>query len=138
MGDEEYNGLLDRAFEKMPRVVADVSDFKIPTVDAFIQGNKTIIKNLVVIADRARRKPEEFARYIGKELAIPINVEEQRLILSGKFSNDDLNKRTHRFFEIYVICKECHKPDSHVESGGRGMFQFVCEACGARYGIKSY
>ena len=49
MSDEEYNQLLDRAFEKMPRVVADVSDFKIPAADALIQGNKTIIKNLGVI-----------------------------------------------------------------------------------------
>jgi len=119
LSDEEYNQLLDRAFEKMPRVVADVSDFKIPAADALIQGNKTIIKNLGIIADRARRKPEEFARYIGKELAVPVSVEDQRLILSGKFSNDDLNKRIQRFFEVYVICKECHKPDSHVEGGGR-------------------
>jgi translation initiation factor 2 subunit 2 len=138
LSDEEYAKLLDRAFEKAPKLATDISDFKIPTVDALVQGNKTIIRNLSAIADKARRDPNEVARYMSKELAIPVNIEEGRLIVSGKFRSDDLNKRVQRYFEVYVICKECHKPDSHLEVAGRGMFYFVCEACGARYGIKSY
>ncbi|MCL5430284.1 MAG: translation initiation factor IF-2 subunit beta [Candidatus Marsarchaeota archaeon] len=138
MSDEEYMKLLDRAFEKMPKLAADVSDFKIPVVDAMVQGSKTIIRNLSVIADKARGDPQNIARYMSKELAVPVNIEEQRLVISGKFTNDDLNKRIRKYFEVYVICKECRKPDSHLEAAGRGMFYFVCEACGARYGIKSY
>lgn len=138
MSDEEYMKLLDRAFEKAPNLAAEVSDFKIPKIDFIVQGNKTIIRNLALLADRARRDPNEMARYMSKELAVPVNVEEQRLIISGKFREDDLNKRVERYFEVYVICRECKKPDSHLDIAGRGMFNFVCEACGARYGIKSY
>ncbi|MFI5412939.1 MAG: translation initiation factor IF-2 subunit beta [Candidatus Micrarchaeales archaeon] len=138
MSDEEYMKLLDRAFEKAPKLAVDVSDFKIPVIDALVQGNKTIIRNLSAIADRARRDPNDIARYMSKELAVPVNIEEGRLIVSGKFRIDELNKRIARYFEVYVICKECHKPDSHLDNAGRGMFYFVCEACGARYGIKSY
>ncbi|MDE1856723.1 MAG: translation initiation factor IF-2 subunit beta [Candidatus Micrarchaeota archaeon] len=136
--DSEYNRLLDRAFSKMPKLAAETVDFIIPKADSFIQGNETIVKNIKEIADRARRKPTEISRYLSKELSVPVNAQEQRLVISGKFSADDINKRVQRFFEIYIICKECHKPDTHFESAGRGMLQIVCEACGARYGVKNY
>ena len=138
MSDEEYTKLLDMAFQKAPKLAVDISDFKIPKIDLIVQGNKSIIRNLSAIADKARRNPEEISRYMSKELAVPVNIEENRLIVSGKFREEELNKRVERYFEVYVICKECHKPDSHLETAGRGMFYFVCEACGARYGIKSY
>ena len=71
MSDEEYYALLDRAFSKLPGLTKERSDFVIPTVDALVQGTKTIIRNLAGIADAARRTPEEIARYLSKELAVP-------------------------------------------------------------------
>jgi translation initiation factor 2 subunit 2 len=138
MADEEYVKMLDRAFSKMPTKTDEKSDFKIPTPDILVEGNKTIIRNASTIADKARRKPEEISRYLSKELGVPASAEDQRIMVSGKFDSDEMKKRINRFFELYVICRECHKPDSHMESAGRGMFYFVCEACGARYGVKSY
>ncbi len=138
MTEEEYFKLLDRAFSKKPNLAADISDFKIPKTEDFVEGNKTIIKNINAIADKARRKIIEIARYLSKELGVPVNVEEQRLIINGKFNSEDLDKRIEKYFNIYVICKECHKPDSHLEIIGEGMYNFICEACGARYGVKHY
>lgn len=136
--EDEYLKLLDRAFEKAPELVTANIDFVIPKADSFIEGSKTIIKNIAVISDKARRNKSDIARYLSKELAASVNVDEQRLTISGKFSGDELDKRIRKYFETYVICKECGKPDTHLESSGRGMFQLVCEACGARYGVKSY
>ncbi len=138
MRDEEYTELLDRAFAKAPELSAATTDFSIPKVESFVEGARTIIKNIAAIADKARRSPQEIARYVSRELAVPVNAEEQRLVISGKFSNDELEKRIKRYFEVYVICRECGKPDTHLEAAGRGMFNLVCEACGARYGVKSY
>ncbi|MCL4411477.1 translation initiation factor IF-2 subunit beta [Candidatus Marsarchaeota archaeon] len=138
MGDEEYNALLDRAFSKLPSLAAEHSDFVIPTVDSIVQGAKTIIRNISAIADKARRNVGDISRYLSKELSVPVNMEEQRLVLNGRFSTDDLNARMKRYFEVYVICRECHKPDTHLEGASRGMFYLVCEACGARYGVKNY
>ncbi len=138
MKDEEYTKLLDRAYSLAPELSASKEDFVIPNVDSFMQGTKTIVRNINTIADKARRKPSEIAKYVSKELAVPVSVEEQRMVISGKFSNDELDKRIKRYFEIYVICRECHKPDTHLEAAGRGMMYLVCEACGARYGVKSY
>ncbi len=138
MSDEEYMKLLDRAFSMAHTTGSEASDFVIPKVDSLVQGNKTMLRNLNVIADKARRDPKEIARYISKELGVPVSIEEQRLMISGKFQVADLDKRVHRYFEVYVICKECHKPDTRLEGAGRGMFYLVCEACGSRYGVKNY
>ncbi|MCL4404660.1 MAG: translation initiation factor IF-2 subunit beta [Candidatus Marsarchaeota archaeon] len=138
ISDKEYMELLDRAFSKLPSLEAEKSDFVIPKVESMIQGNKTTIRNIASIADKARRKVEDIARYLSKEFGVPTSMEEQRLVLTGKFSQEQLDKEMLKYFETYVICRECHKPDTHLENAGRGMLMLVCEACGARYGLKNY
>ena len=138
MEEDEYEKLLERAFAESPSQEVAKQDFEIPKVDSMIQGSKTIIRNINAIADRARRKPDEIGRYLSKELSVPVSSEEQRLIINGRFSSKDLDAKIERYFNTYVICRECHKPDTHLELAGRGMFSFVCEACGAHYGVKSY
>ena len=137
LAQETYETLLNDAFAKLPGLSAEKADFTIPRVDSLTQGTKTIIRNIAAIADRARRKPEEIARYLSKELSAPAGVAEQGLTISGKFSGEDLDKKIGKYFETYVICKECHKPDTRLENAERGMY-LVCEACGARYWVKNY
>jgi translation initiation factor 2 subunit 2 len=136
--DKEYNELLYKAFSQLPKLEGEHTDFIIPNVDSIIQGNKTIIRNISAIADKARRSKAEITRYIEKELGVPTTLEEQRLIITGKFRDEDLNKKIHKYFETYVICRECHKPDTHLETAGKGMYYLVCEACGARYSLIGY
>ena len=137
MSEQSYTELLDRAFSKLPKLSSEKSDFVIPRVDSITEGNKTIIRNITAIADTARRKAGDIARYISKELSIPVNVEDTRLLINGKFAQEDLNKRMLKYFEVYVVCRECHKPDTHLENAEKGMY-LVCEACGARYWVKNY
>ncbi len=137
MDDKEYVKLLDRALKDIPEIAAESSDFVIPNAETFSQGNKTILKNIAAIADKARRNLTDISKYLTKELGVPISNDGQQLVINGRFSNDEVNRRIKRYFEVYVICKECKKPDTHLESGGRGVIYLVCEACGARYGINS-
>jgi translation initiation factor 2 subunit 2 len=137
VSEAEYLELLDRAFSKLPALSIEKSDFVIPKADVFNEGVKTIIRNIAQIADKARRKEEDISRYISKELSVPVTISEQRLVINGKFQPDDINRKVLRYFEVYVICKECHKPDTHLEDADKGMY-LVCEACGARYWIKNY
>jgi translation initiation factor 2 subunit 2 len=138
MTDEEYMRMLDRAFAEVRSTSADTSDFVIPKADSLQQGSKTILRNLGIIAERARRSAADIARYLSRELGVPVSVDGSRLNISGKFSGADLDNRISGYFEIYVVCRECHKPDTRLEGAGRGMFYLVCEACGARYGVKHY
>ncbi len=136
LSEQEYQKLLDRAFSKLPNLSADRADFVIPDAEVLNEGTKTIIRNIALIADKARRNGIDIAKYLGKEFSVPINFEEQRLIMNGKFPADEINRRIKRYFEIYVICRECKKPDTHLENAEKGMY-LICEACGARYWVKN-
>ncbi len=136
--DTNYEKLLDRAFAKLPSLSEENVDFKIPDPDSIIQGSKTIIRNFSQIADVARRSKEEIETYLTRELAAHLNLEDQRLIINARINQATLNSKIKKYFESYVICKECHKPDTHTESITRGFVTLVCEACGARYTVKNY
>ncbi|MGA3020920.1 MAG: translation initiation factor IF-2 subunit beta [Candidatus Micrarchaeales archaeon] len=136
--DYTYEQLLDRAFANLPSLASDKTDFKIPDVDSIVQGNKTIIKNFSQIADTARRSEEDIAKYLTKELAAPVSAGDQKLTISTKVQQGALNDKIKKYFESFVICKECHKPDTHIEGTERGYETIVCEACGARYTVKRF
>ncbi|MDE1767901.1 MAG: translation initiation factor IF-2 subunit beta [Candidatus Micrarchaeota archaeon] len=132
-----YEQLLDRAFSQLPGLSEEKVDFKIPQADVMIQGNKTMVRNIAQIADVARRSKEEIAKYLTKELAAPVTFDNQNLIVLTKIQSGTLNEKIKRFFELYIICKECHKPDTHVQMIDRGYTTIVCEACGAKYTVKN-
>ncbi|MEM3791224.1 MAG: translation initiation factor IF-2 subunit beta [Candidatus Micrarchaeaceae archaeon] len=132
----DYNELLERAFSKLPSTYNQHYDFEIPSADCLQQGNKTIIKNAYHIADIARRSMEEIAKFLTKEFAAPVNSDRQSLIINAKIAQQTVNEKIKKFFELYVICKECHKPDTKEIETERGYITLLCEACGARYTIK--
>lgn len=134
--DSNYTRLLDKAFAMLPALSEEKVDFKVPEVDSIIQGSKTIIKNFYQIADTARRSKEDIAKYLTKEIAAPVSIDDQKLIVSAKIQSSTLNEKTRKYFDTYVICKECHKPDTRIESTEHGYETLICEACGARYTIK--
>lgn len=132
-----YDELLDKAFKQLPTLSVEKMDFKIPEADSLVQGNKTIVKNIAQIADVARRDREDIAKYLTKELAAPVTVNAQQLSIMTKISASTLNEKIKRYFELYIVCKECHKPDTHIQKVDRGYTTIVCEACGAKYTVKN-
>ena len=136
MGNDGYMELLDKAFSKLPTLSEEKSDFKIPEADSLIEGNKTLVQNFNQIKGTARRDGNEIAKYLSKELAAPVSTDDQKLIISTKVQSGVLNSKIRKYFEVFVICKECHKPDTRIESTEHGYETLVCEACGARYTIK--
>lgn len=133
-----YEELLEKAFTELPTLSKEKSDFQIPEADSLVQGSKTIIKNMDQIADKARRSKDEIAKYLTKELAAPISINNQVLEINAKISASALNEKIKRYFEVYVVCKECGKPDTHIAGRARGYVTIACEACGAKYTVKSY
>ena len=133
-----YEQLLDRAFAELPNLSTEKSDFQIPLADSLVQGNKTIVKNIDQIADKARRDKSEIAKYLTRELAAPVSLTAHGMEISAKVNANTLNEKIKRFFVAYVICKECGKPDTRMEGRDRGYVNIICEACGARYTVKSY
>ncbi|NYZ77237.1 translation initiation factor IF-2 subunit beta, partial [Candidatus Micrarchaeota archaeon] len=93
-------------------------------------------KNFKAVCDKVRREPQLIIKYLTKELAVPAEMQGERLILQRKMSGDILNKKLEEFVNSYVICKECKRPDTHIQDAGRGIRMLICESCGAKGTIK--
>jgi translation initiation factor 2 subunit 2 len=135
MDKTEYIQLLKKARASLPEQVFEKSRFEIPKIDSFAEGNRTIITNWRDIAKQIRRD-EHFAKLLAKELATSYTEEGGRLVFAGKFPKDSLTKQLAEYVKVYVICRECKKPDTKLVKDGR-MLIMVCEACGARHSVKS-
>jgi translation initiation factor 2 subunit 2 len=129
---KKYEDLLENAYKSVPEKLSSGERFEIPKLESFAEGNKTIVRNFGSAVDSIRRKREEVMKYLSKELAVPVNVDGDRLILQRKFFGDLINKKFEDYVVSYVICKQCKKPDTHIEEMGHGLRNIVCEACGAR------
>jgi translation initiation factor 2 subunit 2 len=134
----DYDKLLDRARANIPdkEKLTSGERFETPRAALLIQGNKTIITNYGDICSRIRRTDSEFAKYLFKELAVPGEVQAGRLILAGKFSDRVVNDRIQNYVTTAVICKECGKPDTHLEGIDRHLKMLICEACGAKAPVR--
>lgn len=131
----DYETLLKRAFSQLPEEVFKDIRFEVPPAESIVEGNRTVIKNFRDIAKVINRDIQFFAKYIMRELGTAGNVEGQRLILQGKFSNYLINSKIREFIEEYVLCDECGKPDTKIIKEGRLHF-LKCMACGAIKPIK--
>ncbi len=136
MSSENYDRLLDSIYANLPEKVTRSERFEMPKFEFFSEGNKTIIRNYKAVVDKIRRQPEFLSKHLSKELAVPVEVQGERLILQRKLSGDILNKKLEEFVLKYVICKQCKRPDTHVQEMGHGLRQLVCESCGARMAIR--
>jgi len=135
---DEYENLLDHAYSEVPEKISSGERFECPIAQVFVEGNKSFVRNYDFVCERLRRKPDELAKYLFKELAVPGVVEGGRLVLQGKFSAKQINDRIQSYCENQVICKECGKPDTRLESaGGRNLRTMICEACGARSPVRA-
>ena len=137
MGDEktDYESLLKRAEELLPKNVFETSRFEIPRADSFIMGNRTIVKNFRKIAQVLNRDVDSLLKYILRELATAGNMSGQEAIFQGKFGSTVINEKIEKYAKESVICTECNRPDTRIIREDRITF-LQCEACGARYPIK--
>ncbi len=136
MTSDDYEKLLDSLYSKLPERTHSSERFEMPRFEFFSEGNKTIIKNFKAVADKIRRDPAMLSKYLSKELAVPVEIAGERLILQRKLIGDMVNVKLTDFVNRYVICKECNRPDTHIEETGHGIRQLVCESCGARKSIR--
>lgn len=135
--DQDYEQLLENIYKKLPeRSKATGERFEMPKFEYFTEGNKTIIKNFKIVTEKLRREPAFLCKVLSKELAVPLEMQGERLILQRKLSGDIINKKLEEFVIKYVICKECNRPDTHLEELGHGVRNLICEACGARRAVR--
>ncbi len=133
---EDYETLLDDAYEQLPDTVFETKRFKTPKGYSVIQGNRTIIKNLGDVARTLNRDPQHVLKYLLRELGTSGNVEGNRAILQGKFTHYVINDRIKEYVGSFVMCHECNRPDTIIIREDR-IDMLKCSACGARVPLKS-
>ncbi len=127
----DYEKLLKKAYEKIPKQSDRGERFNPPPVDSFIEGNRTIVKNLNAIANYLNRDINHIIKYLSKELATSGTIDGNRVIFIGKFKNRLVNEKMQQYIKEYVKCKECGSPDTKFEKEDR-ILMLHCMACQAR------
>jgi len=131
----DYEKMLDRAIEKIPKVLDASGRFKVPEISAFLMGTKTLINNFTEIAGAVRREPEHLQKFLFRELATKGELSGPKLILQGKFTRDAISRKIELYLKEYVYCPDCGKPDTKIMKEDRFLF-LKCEACGSKHVVK--
>jgi translation initiation factor 2 subunit 2 len=130
---KSYEELLDRAFEELPkRKIVKKERFEIPKVRVQREGNRTIVKNFSQVAKVLNREEDQLFKYLVKSLGTAGFLESGRLILQGKFNENEVQREIDDYVRKYVICKECGAPDTVFVKEER-VLMIRCQACGAKY-----
>jgi len=133
--DYDYHKLLKKAIKDLPEKLTSKERFQIPRGDVFYEGNTTILKNFTEIANLLNREGKHFFSYLLKELGTAGGQEGERAIFQGKIPGNRIQDRIKTYIENYVLCKECHKPDTCLVRENRTLIM-RCEACGAFHPVK--
>ncbi len=133
---ESYENLLERALEKLSqRPVLRKDRFEIPKVSVVREGARTILRNLTQISKTLNRNEDNISKYLVKSLGTAGIIDNGRLILQGKFSEEEIQKEINEYVKLYVLCKECNAPDTELIKEERVTF-LRCLACGAKQPVK--
>lgn len=132
----DYKKLLERGRKALPETTQSSERFIIPKVRGHIQGNKTIISNFIQIAQHLNRKPRHMLKYILKELATPGEIKKHFVLFGTKVPAGRINEKIQKYADMFVVCRECGKPDTKMTKEGSVYF-IKCQACGAKYSVYS-
>jgi len=133
---ESYENLLERALEKLSqRPILRRERFEIPKVSVVREGARTILRNLTQISKTLNRNEDNISKYLVKSLGTAGIIDNGRLILQGKFSEEEIQKEINEYVKLYVLCKECNAPDTELIKEERVTF-LRCLACGAKQPVK--
>ena len=124
-----YEALLDEAYETVVAVESS-ERFEVIPVKGHHEVIRTIITNFSQVAACVRRQPSHLIKFLSKELACSTEVSGDRLILSRKLSSKVVNEKVNKYVDIFVLCKNCSKPDTELSDSGNNGMSVRCLACG--------
>lgn len=132
--EKDYKEMLNRAYENLPDIVAEVDRFQVPRAIVTRQGRRSVIQNFREIAERLQRPPEHLLKFLLRETATRGNFDGDKVVFQGRFNADSIRNLIEIYTNKYVICPVCGRPDTNVVREKRLSF-LQCDACGARSSI---
>jgi len=121
----------------MRNIGGDKSDksyrYKMPILQAKVEGRgngiKTVIVNMVEIAKALHVDPAYPTKFFGFELGAQskFNTEDERAIVNGAHTAQDLSNLLDKFIEIFVLCPNCKLPEIKIQA--KSGLKIHCAAC---------
>jgi len=132
---EDYMKGLDRAMSRLPDSRGTEDRFVIPPPKIFYEGKTTVLENFASIADALNRDPDHLMKFILQEMGTAGKIEGQHAVFQGRFTEQSLERHIDSYVQEYVICSECHRPDTQLIRSDR-VLMLKCEACGAHRPVR--
>jgi len=134
--ETNYEDLLNKAMEKLPKRQETKDRFVVPEAVVETSGSRAILKNFGEICDKLRREQGHIAKFLSKELATAGSIQNSTLVFQGNVRREILQKKVEEYIKEFVYCKECKEPDTKLVKKDRVTFM-VCEACGASHPVRN-
>lgn len=132
---DNYEDLLNKAYEKIPENVKRSSRFETPKVVLRIESRNTFITNFNKIIGTLNRDRRHFLGVFLKSAGTMGEIRGQQLFMKGQYKEQVLNRLIENYTKTYVLCNICNKPDTQIQRESKKIY-LKCTACGAREEIK--
>jgi len=136
MSELDYKELLKKVHSLTSNKSIDDDRFKLPKVDIFYEGNTTVLKNFDKITSTLNREPNHLLKFFLGSVGTAGEISKGRIIFQGKIPARMIQDKLIEYVDMYVICSECNRPDTHLVKKGRTIL-LRCDACGAFRSIGS-
>eukprot|EP00906_Rhabdomonas_costata_P012699 RCo018275 len=107
--------------------------YKMPKAITKVEGNgngiKTVVVNIIDIADRLARNVEYPMKYFAHDLAVTAKFKDEKWILTGAFPQDRVQNSLFDFIKKFVLCKACRNPETVIIVDERKDLFLNCKAC---------
>ena len=103
---DSYDSLLKKAYSNITEKTESSERFVVPEAKAYVEGKTTILENFAEIADKVRREPDHFMKFLMGELGTAGKIDGTRAIFNGKFEISLIKAIIKNYVEDYVICSE--------------------------------
>ncbi len=130
MADFEYDALLDRARDRIPKDISERNRWTMPPPEILVEGSQTILRNFAAIVDSMDRDPNHVYQYLVNELGTSGTREQVRVMFKGRIPPKRIKEKLVGYVKTYILCEQCRAPDTRFIKEDRTTL-LKCQACGA-------
>ena len=130
MGAFDYESLLDRARDLIPKDISERARWTLPEPESLLEGNQTILRNFSSIVDSMDRDPNHVYQFLINELGTSGTQENTRILLKGRVPPKRIKEKIVAYVKNYILCDQCRAPDTRFIKEDRTTL-LKCQACGA-------
>lgn len=136
MEDLSYKKLLKKVINESSTESVIQERFKLPSIEVFYEGNTTVLKNFDKISQTVNREAEQILKFFLGGLGTAGEIDGGRVVFQGRIPLRNIQNKMKDYINLYVMCSECNRPDTHLVKKGRTIL-IRCDACGAFRSVKS-